>query len=192
MTKRNIVVVKDNIRVDKIIKQLEKYKDDWQGAWKQTGAKNIVDEFGFPKIDIGVLQLVVGQVKDPSEYVGDSEDSVQTLAYARHTEIIAFLKRNFGYFDRCGFLALPIGGYVGEHIDEGSYYQTRNRYHLAISGEYDYTVGGETIRVKPGTLFWFNNKLPHGAVNRGDCVRVTFVFDIPHKRDKNKFHLDVI
>ena len=51
-----------------------------------------------------------------------------------------------------------------------------------VSKIYEYTVGDETIIVKPGTLFWFNNKLPHKAVNIGDNVRITFVFDVPHHK----------
>ena len=92
------------------------------------------------------------------------------------------LKRNFGKFSRCGFLSLPVGGEVGKHIDIGSYYQTRDRYHLSIQGRYIYTVGDESVTVEPGTLLWFNNKLPHGTKNVGDCVRVTFVFDVPHSK----------
>ena len=81
---------------------------------------------------------------------------------------------------RCGFLSLPIDGYVGAHIDEGVYYHTRNRYHLSILGKYQYFCGEDTIIVDPRTLFWFNNKMPHGAVNLGDETRITFVFDIPY------------
>ena len=81
---------------------------------------------------------------------------------------------------RCGFLSLPIDGYVGAHIDEGTYYLTRDRYHLSIAGQYQYFVGNETAIVDPGTLFWFNNKMPHGAVNLGEETRITFVFDLPH------------
>ena len=82
----------------------------------------------------------------------------------------------------CGFLSLPIGGYVGQHIDQGTYYQTRDRYHLAIQGKYRYTVGGQSVIVEPGTLLWFNNKLMHGTENVGDEVRITFVFDVPHHK----------
>ena len=48
--------------------------------------------------------------------------------------------------------------------------------------ENKYTVGDEVAIIEPGTLFWFNNKLPHKAVNIGDNVRITFVFDIPHHK----------
>ena len=49
-----------------------------------------------------------------------------------------------------------------------------------VQGQYQYFVGNETIIVDPGTLMWFNNKIPHGTVNLGDETRITFVFDVPH------------
>lgn len=178
---QNIKIIKTGINVKKMLSQLEKNPQDW-GAQKQAnGAMSMLDR-GFPEVQAGVLQLVMGAVKTADQYVGDSELSIPTDAYYRHTEIIAFLKRNFKTFARCGYLSLPIGGEVGKHIDIGSYYQTRDRYHLAIQGTYDYTVGDETVRVEPGTLLWFNNKLEHGTKNVGDCVRITFVFDVPHKK----------
>jgi hypothetical protein len=36
------------------------------------------------------------------------------------------------------FWHLPIDEIVGAHIDEGTYYLTRDRYHLSISGRYQY------------------------------------------------------
>ena len=51
---------------------------------------------------------------------------------------------------------------------------------LSIAGQYQYFVGGEKYIVDAGTLFWFNNKMPHGAVNLGEETRITFVFDMPH------------
>ena len=179
---QNIKIIKTGINVKKMLRQLEQYPQDWGAQKNMEGVHDLVDEWGFPKVSAGVLQLVMGAVTKPDQYVGDSEISVPTDAYYRHTEIIGFLKRNFKTFSRCGYLSLPVGGEVGKHIDIGSYYQTRDRYHLAIQGTYDYTVGDETVRVEPGTLLWFNNKLEHGTKNVGDCVRITFVFDVPHKK----------
>lgn len=179
----NIRVIKTGINVSKILRQLKEHPEDWGAARSMEGVKNVVDEHGFPEVQAGVLQLVMGGVNSVDEYVGDTEICIPTPAIRHHTEIIGFLKRNFKKFSRCGFLSLPVGGEVGQHIDIGSYYQTRDRYHLAIQGTYDYTVGGETVRVEPGTLLWFNNKLPHGTKNVGDCVRITFVFDVPHSKN---------
>ena len=178
----NIRVIKRGINVSKILKQLQRYPQDWGAQKNIEGVGDLVDDFGFPKVQAGVLQLVMGVVKTPTDYVGDSEVSIATNAYHHHNKIINFLKRHFKKFDRCGFLSLPVGGEVGQHIDIGNYYQTRDRYHLAIQGTYDYTVGGETCRVEAGDLIWFNNKLSHGTKNVGDCVRITFVFDVPNPK----------
>jgi hypothetical protein len=179
----NIRIIKTGINVSKILKQLKQYPEDWGAQKNIDGVGDLVDEWGFPAVQAGVLQLVMGAVKTADEYVGDSELCVPTPAIHHHTEIVAFLKRNFKKFSRCGFLSLPVGGEVGSHIDIGTYYLTRDRYHLAIQGVYEYTVGNETARVEPGTLLWFNNKLPHAAKNVGDCVRINFVFDVPHSKN---------
>lgn len=178
----NIRIIKTGINVSKILKQIKEHPEDW-GAQNSIEGTDSLLERGYPYLDIGVLQLVMGSVQKPEDFVGDSELSMPTPAYNHHTEIIRFLKRNFKKFDRCGFLSLPVGGIVGQHIDIGSYYQTRDRYHLAIQGSYRYTVGGESVIVEPGTLLWFNNKLMHGTENVGDDVRITFVFDVPHSKN---------
>ncbi len=179
----NIRVIKKGINVSKILKQLHQYPEDWGAQKNIEGVGDLVNEHGFPAVQAGVLQLVMGVVANKEQYVGDSEMSIATPAYNHHTEIISFLKRHFKKFDRCGFLSLPIGGEVGQHIDIGSYYQTRDRYHLAIQGSYDYTVGGETVRVEEGDLIWFDNKQSHGTKNVGDVIRITFVFDVPHSKN---------
>ena len=177
----NIRVIKTGINVSKIMRQLEKYPEDWGSQNKIEGVQSLQDR-GYMNLPAGVLQLIIGAVTDPKDYVGDSEINIATPAYDRHTEVIRFIKRYFHSFCRCGFLSLEVGGEVGLHIDIGSYYQTKDRYHLSIQGRYDYTVGGETYTVEPGTLLWFNNKLMHGTKNVGDCTRITFVFDVPHSK----------
>ena len=178
----NIRVIKTGINVSKIVAQLEKYSGDWGSQTKEDGAQSMLDR-GFPQVSAGVLQLVMGGVENEQQYVGDTEYCIPTPAYKRHTEIVRFMKRNFHEHSRCGFLSLPVGGAVGKHIDKGDYYLTRDRYHLSIVGRYKYMVGDEEYIVEPGTLLWFNNKLEHGTENIGDCVRVTFVFDVPHHKD---------
>lgn len=176
---KNVRIIKTGIKVNKFIKQLAEYPDDWGNQYR-IGNGRLDPEKNI--VTANILQLVMGVVEDPSIPIGDSELCMPTDAYYNHTEIISFLKRNFQDFRRCGYLALPVGNVVGQHIDEGTYYLTKDRYHLSIQGVYEYTVGDETVRVEPGTLLWFNNKEMHGTVNVGDVPRITFVFDIPHNK----------
>lgn len=180
---KNIRIIKTGINVSKILKQLKEHREDWGNQRRVEGVHTVMDDHGFPEVDAGVLQLVMGAVTRPDEYVGDTELCIPTPAYKNHTEIIGFLKRHFKDFRRCGFLSLPVGGAVGKHIDVGSYYQTKDRYHLSIQGRYKYMVGDEYAIVEPGTLLWFNNKLEHGTENIGDEIRITFVFDVPHSKN---------
>ena len=78
---------------------------------------------------------------------------------------------------------LPVGGAVGSHIDDGTYYLKKDRYHLSLQGKYRYECNGEEHIIEPGTFFWFSNKLTHSALNVGDVDRITFVFDVPHNKN---------
>jgi mannose-6-phosphate isomerase-like protein (cupin superfamily) len=183
----NIEILKTGIDVSKILAQLNEHTRDWDQQRKMEHSDSLLNH-GVPDVEASVLQLIIGACAD-DEFVGDTELCYPTEAWYNHTEIIKFLETNgFEDYSRCGFLSLPVGGSVGAHIDVGSYYQTRDRFHLAIQGEYTYRVGNEEIWVDPGTLFWFNNKLPHSAENMSNSVRITFVFDVPQdKWDKNKY-----
>jgi len=176
-----IKIIKDKIDVSKVIKQLKKNPQDWDHQKHIEDVQSLLDR-GFDDLPVSALQLIMGGVKSKEDFVGDSEINIKTPAYQHHSEIRKILKKEFGgeEIHRCGFLSLPIDEIVGAHIDEGTYYLTRDRYHLSILGRYQYFVGNETVIVDPGTLFWFNNKLPHGTVNIADEVRITFVFDILH------------
>ena len=130
----NIRVIKTGINVSKILKQLKDHPEDWGAVRKLDGAKNCVDEHGFPEVEAGVLQLVMGAISEPNQYVGDSEMCVPTPAFNNHQEVLKIIFQYFDNVSRCAFLSLPVGGSVGTHIDVGQYYQTKDRYHLSIQG----------------------------------------------------------
>lgn len=179
-----IKIIETGIDVSKVLEQLQKYPEDW-GSQKKIEKAEQLDPTKY-LITADVLQLIVGGISSKDDYVGDSEVCIKTPAFDRHTEIIKLISRRFKKVDkirRCGFLGLPIGEKVGSHIDFGKYYLSKDRYHISIQGRYLYTVDDEQVIIEPGTFFWFNNKLNHSAVNIGDDVRITFVFDFPHHKN---------
>lgn len=188
---KNIKILKTGIDTSKILSQLKKHDQDWGNQRSVKNAESLIDR-GYDDIPVGNLQLIMGGVKSKDDFVGDSEINVKTPAYQRHTEIRKLVKKLVGNkeLQRCGFLSLPIDGIVGAHIDEGTYYLTRDRYHISVQGTYQYFCGGESVVVEPGTFLWFNNKLPHGTVNLGDIERITFVFDISHSPDNPQHKLN--
>lgn len=187
---KNIKILETGIDVSAVLKQLQKYPQDWGAQKNIEHTGDLVTDMGFPKLTAGVLQLVMGAVENAGDYVGDTDFCVPTPAIKHHTEVFTILGRYFREVSRCGFLSLPVGGSVGTHIDIGNYYQTRDRYHLSIQGRYKYHVGDEEAIIEPGMLIWFDNKLPHGTENIGDEVRITFVFDVKNPEYKVDLQVD--
>jgi hypothetical protein len=186
-----IKILKTGINVNKVVEQLKKHPRDWDHQKHLKDVESLLDR-GFDDLPISALQLIMGGVKNQEDFVGDSEINIKTPAYWHHSEIRKIIRKYFGNIElhRCGFLALPIDEIVGAHIDQGTYYLTRDRYHLSIVGKYQYFCGTDSVIVEPGTLLWFNNKLPHGTVNIADEVRITFVFDVPHSPDNPQHKID--
>jgi hypothetical protein len=179
---KNIRIIRTGINVDTIKRQLEEYPEDWGLQKRLPGTAQQDPKLYFTPAN--VLQLVMGGIEYNGQWVGDSEICVQTPALKNHTEIVAFLKENFHAVRRCAFFEIPVGHSVEKHIDEGTYYLTKDRYHLSISGRYRYTVYDpdgtiDTVEIEPGTLFWFNNKVEHKSENIANEPRIAFIFDVP-------------
>jgi hypothetical protein len=182
---KNIRIIQKDIDVSGIRNQLEQYPDDWGNVSRMKGTDR--QDPHTKLVTSGVLQLVMGGISKPDEFIGDTEICVPTPAAARHIEIqkwLASLKLRVG---RCAFLRTAPGGITGKHVDQGKYYLTKDRYHLAIKGLYRYTVWDdgdndetkEVVVVSPGTFFWFDNKKNHMAENIGPADRIAFIFDVP-------------
>lgn len=168
-----------DVDVSKILKQLNDNQEDWNyiSNLQGKGISGDLNPYGF-------LPLVMALV-DPGEDPKNAERLEKTELYKKHSEIRKWLRRQgIMQTSRAAFFRLRPGGKVGRHIDEGTYYLTRDRYHLSLQGTYDYECGGEWHTIKPGTFFWFDNKQHHQAINVGDVNRITFVFDVP-KSEKN-------
>lgn len=185
MKMKNIRIIKTGINVSKIQRQLDQHDSDW-GIQKGLDGVELQDPEKYATV-VDVLQLVMGGIEKTGQYVGDTELCYPLQTITRHTEIVAFLKRHFHAVRRCAFFKIPVGHQVDRHVDFGTYYLDKDRYHLSISGRYQYTVydddgTAETVVIEPGTLFWFDNKKEHESKNIADIPRVAFIFDVPHDK----------
>ena len=69
---------------------------------------------------------------------------------------------------------------VLRHVDEGSYYFVRDRFHLVLKSAAGSVLrsGGEEVRMQEGELWWFDNKQFHDAYNDSDEWRIHYIFDL--------------
>jgi hypothetical protein len=182
MNTPNIKIIKTGINPEPFLKRVY---DNWND-WDWVSSLN-PESIGGDKDPYGFLPLIWAKV-DPGEDPKNSEQLQQTPLFSHYPEVVNFWKENnISSLGRAAFFKLLPGGTVGRHIDEGTYYLKKDRYHLSLQSRYHYTVGNEEMIVEPGTFFWFNNKLEHGAKNIGDVDRISLVFDVPHNK-RNPHH----
>ena len=102
----------------------------------------------------------------------------------RFPRALAFCRRiadlQGGKLGRATLVALQPGGWVRPHIDAGGYYRIRDRFHLVLNSPEGspLTSQGETIVMREGELWVFDNKAEHDARNPTDEPRVHLVFDV--------------
>ena len=84
-----------------------------------------------------------------------------------------------GALGRAKIVSLPAGRKVHAHVDRGDYYARRDRYHLVIvSRGCRMRAGDEEVVMRPGELWWFDNKAEHEAWNDTDAPRIHLIFDV--------------
>jgi outer membrane protein assembly factor BamB/orotate phosphoribosyltransferase-like protein len=116
--------------------------------------------------------------------LNDVHDSEPTAAASRFPLIVDLLSRFAaqlgGALGRALLVRLAPESVVYPHVDEGAYYRVRDRYHYVIdspSGSI-LTAGDETVTMKAGELWWFDNKRLHSSRNDGSGWRVHLIFDL--------------
>jgi Aspartyl/Asparaginyl beta-hydroxylase len=85
-----------------------------------------------------------------------------------------------GTLERALYVRLRPHAKVYAHRDDGNYYLNRDRYHYVVWSDLGskLTSGDETIIMKPGELWWFDNKALHESENDADSWRVHLIFDV--------------
>lgn len=84
-----------------------------------------------------------------------------------------------GQLTRVVVVSLAPRSQVYAHIDNGKYYEIRDRYHIPIKTSGSLNRCGTEYQVyKNGELWWFDNKKIHEAFNESDEERIHIIFDV--------------
>lgn len=95
------------------------------------------------------------------------------------TWIYTFAERHAGWASRAQIVVLEPRKEVYLHADWGLYYALRDRYHLVLSSEGSVMISGTEEKLfKTGDVFFYPNKVRHGARNDSDSARIHLIFDL--------------
>lgn len=173
----NFRFIQRNVDISQIKKQLDDNPDDWKAVSSFDNIAGLLEPKGFLPL---VMACVTAEQPNPK----NSELLQKTPLYDKYDAVTNWLtSQGIHKTARAAFMRLRPGESIGRHIDEGTYYLGKDRYHLAIQGTYMYEVEDEVHYIQPGTFFWFDNKKYHNSTNIGPDDRITFVFDVPHSDD---------
>lgn len=120
-----------------------------------------------------------------SRWTSSSRKFPQACAFLR-----AFAEECRAVPGRAKIVDLPPGKRVYPHIDRGDYYRLHDRYHLVLQTTNGAVLkaGDETVHMRVGELWWFDNKQMHEAFNNGQGSRIHFIFDLlPRNRRAEAF-----
>ena len=92
----------------------------------------------------------------------------------------AFAEEMNCHLSRATIVRLKPQSQVFRHIDEGSYYFLRDRFHLVLQSSTGSVLmsGGEQVRMREGELWWFDNKQYHESYNESGDWRIHYIFDL--------------
>ena len=114
----------------------------------------------------------------------DVHESWVTPAARKFPRALAFCKRIARELEatlgRASLVALLPKCQVYPHVDVGAYYRVRDRLHLVLKSSQGspLSAGDETVVMRPGELWAFDNKARHWANNPSPETRVHLIFDL--------------
>src|ERR1700733_6175915 len=120
----------------------------------------------------------------PDLNVNENQESCFTPVSKLFPRAVAFMKsfaEEMGAeLSRATIVRLKPNSTVDRHIDMGSYYLIRDRFHLVLYSSAGSVLisGGEQVRMREGELWWFDNKQHHEAYNESDEWRIHYIFDL--------------
>ena len=124
------------------------------------------------------------RVHRPDLHGDENQETVLTKVATRFPRALAFMdavaRAHNAELSRATIVRLKPQSQVYRHIDTGSYYLIRDRYHFVLRSAQGSPLrsGDEQISMREGELWWFNNKQHHEAFNESDEWRVHYIFDL--------------
>lgn len=138
-----------------------------------------------PHKQVSDIWLRFNDLQHGAEGVIDEHESVnypafQALPQARPL-IFGLMSRIEGErLGRCLITRLPPGGRIDPHEDGGSHAAYYERFHIVLQSLPGnlFRCGDETIHMRPGEVWWFDNAVEHEVVNNSADERIHLIVDI--------------
>ena len=174
---RNFLQVASSVNVIPLLQQI--YNNDH--LWKKD---QIRQEYAdSPHKDVQDILIRFSDTSD--KQVGDCllcewTEASFLLPEARIISLAIMSMMRAEILGRVMITRLPPGKKILPHSDiRGEYAQFYTRYHVPLMSDpgVQFSCGGETINMLPGTVWWFNGHLEHAVINNSASDRLNLIVD---------------
>lgn len=181
---RNFQQLASGIDVLPLLHAVTRQKELWDTQKLRTTHTNSphtqVNDILLRFIDI---ETVKGKT-DPG-YVLDQHESINYPAFFQLPEarpiIYDLMRRVEGQrLGRVIITRLSPGKKIDPHIDSGDHAAYYDRYHCILQNQPGslFRTGNETVCMKTGDVWWFDNSIEHEVINNSEQDRLTMIIDI--------------
>ncbi|MBP6948737.1 MAG: aspartyl/asparaginyl beta-hydroxylase domain-containing protein [Candidatus Pacebacteria bacterium] len=182
--KQNFKLIKKDVDVSTTLLELSNFLE--KNTWSNVRSKNI--SYHENTKHVSLREHKINRKDNTVEYYRNSGNIITVPQNAPYfTKTISLLKifekELGGQLERVMIVTLDGNSNVKPHIDEGSYYLTRDRYHLVLKTNNSINFcGSENQIYNTGELWWFDNKKMHHVENRSNETRIHIIFDVLKKK----------
>src|ERR1017187_6715865 len=169
-------LIRSGINIDPLLAEVDSNEQAW-----------LIDTSRQDKIrvqrDTNTI-FISSAVHRPDLPVNENQESRLTAVSESFPKALAFMTEFAQEMNcrlsRATIVRLKPKTQVFRHIDQGSYYFLRDRFHLVLRSPTGSVLmsGGETVRMQEGELWWFDNKQYHESYNESDDWRIHYIFDL--------------
>ena len=169
-------LIRSGIDVAPLLAEIRLFEDAWL---IDTGRQNKI----AVQRDTNTIFLRTAAHR-PDLPINENQESRLTSAAKNFPQALAFMTEfaeELGcQLSRATIVRLKPKSQVFRHIDEGSYYFLRDRFHLVLQSATGSVLmsGGEEVRMQEGELWWFDNKQYHESRNVSGDWRIHYIFDL--------------
>lgn len=188
---KNFLMIADGADVMPLLLAIRRRPD----LWKEDTYLRDYPQGPFAQIESIMLRFPVKTVHETEEELQnhlstyDQHENIDYPPYKILPEarplIMALMARVAGErLGRCMINKIAPGGRIFPHADTQSHTDYYSRFHIVLQSQPDvpFTAGDETVHMKTGEVWYFDNSQVHEVVNNSADDRIHLIVDIRTSR----------
>lgn len=176
---RNFLKISESVDVLPLLMQLRDNPDLWNENGLRRGYLN------SPHVAADDIWLRFQSLDTPADQVADTLESVCFRGFERLTAaqdiVFALMSRVRGVrLGRVVITRLPAGSVIAAHSDGGGNAEYYTRYQVCLQATPGNVLraGDESVSMRAGEVWRFDNLLEHEVINNGSDDRIVMIIDI--------------